>query len=230
MQRLWRALGVALGLFVGVSVLAVVLFRFVPLPWSSVMLERQIESWRDGEPLQLQYVWVPYERMSSQAKIAVIASEDQRFPFHHGFDTHQIQLAFDAWLEGKSLRGASTISQQTAKNAFLWSGRSWVRKGLEAWFTGLIELIWPKQRILEVYLNIAEWDHGVFGLQAAARHYYGVDAGRLSAEQAARLAAVLPNPLGWSPVRPTPRVAGRARWIRQQMRQLGGPDYLRHLK
>lgn len=230
MPRLWRALVLAVACFVGLSVLTVVLFRFVPLPWSSVMLERKIESWRSGEPLQLQYVWVPYERMSDQAKVAVIAGEDQRFPFHHGFDTQQMRLAFDAWLSGESLRGASTISQQTAKNAFLWSGRSWVRKGLEAWFTGLIELLWPKQRILEVYLNIAEWDRGVFGLQAAARHYYGVDAARLSAEQAAHLAAVLPNPLGWSPVRPTPRVAGRANWIRQQMRQLGGVGYLRQLE
>ena len=124
------------------------------------------------------------------------------------------------------MRGASTLSQQVAKNVFLWSGRSWLRKGLEAWFTGLIEIFWSKQRILEVYLNSAEWDDGVFGAQAAARHHFGVDAAQLSRQQASLLAAVLPNPRNWSASRPSPYVSRRAGWIRQQMGQLGGHDYL----
>jgi monofunctional biosynthetic peptidoglycan transglycosylase len=124
------------------------------------------------------------------------------------------------------VRGASTLSQQVSKNLFLWSGRSWLRKGLEAWFTGLIEVLWPKQRILEVYLNSVEWDDGVFGAEAAARHHFGVSAKNLSPQQASLLAAVLPNPRVWSASHPTAYVQRRAGWIRQQMRQLGGDSYL----
>ncbi len=137
--------------------------------------------------------------------------------------------ALDAWFSGDSLRGASTISQQTAKNLFLWTDRSWVRKGLEAWFTVLIELLWPKERILEVYLNIVEWDRGVFGLEAAAQHYFGVSADRLSEAQASRLAAILPNPREWSASRPSSYIVKRSQWIQRQMRQLGGSAYLERL-
>lgn len=228
-RRLWRwALGLLLGLALA-SILLVVLFRFAPLPGSMVMLERKVSALREGESLDIRYRWTPSERISDQARLAVIAAEDQTFPDHSGFDLDQMVAAIDAWRRGDSLRGASTISQQTAKNLFLWSDRSWLRKGLEAWFTVLIELIWPKTRILEVYLNIAEWDQGVFGVAAAAEHYYGMSAEHLDADRAARLAAVLPNPRAWSPLRPNARVQGRIIWIRQQMRQLGGTGYLDRL-
>lgn len=211
------------------SVLLVILFRFVPLPGSMVMLERKASAVITGQPMELQYRWAPWASLSDQAKMAVIAAEDQKFPYHYGFDLDQVHAAIQAWQEGRSLRGASTISQQTAKNLFLWSDRSWIRKGLEVWFTLLIEMIWPKQRILEVYLNIVEWDRGVFGLQAAASHYYGISASQINKDQAARLAAVLPNPTGWSPINPDSRVLRRSAWIKQQMQQLGGTRYLQRL-
>ena len=148
----------------------VVLLRFVPLPVSMVMLEKWGYGLVTGEPMALQHDWVPMEQISNNARLAVNASEDQKFPDHYGFDVDQIVKAIDARLAGERLRGASTISQQTAKNVFLWNGRSWVRKGLEVWFTILIEMIWPKERILEVYLNVAEWGPGVFGVEAAAEH------------------------------------------------------------
>ena len=203
------------------SVVLVLVFRVVPVFGSMVMLEREVSSWFSGEPLDIQQRWRPWDELSDNAKLAVIASEDQRFPMHHGFDFNQMQKALDAWFSGDSLRGASTISQQTAKNLFLWTDRSWVRKGLEAWFTVLIELLWPKERILEVYLNIVEFDRGVFGLEAASRHYFGVGADQLSAAQAARLAAVLPNPRERSASHPGPRTARHAAWIQRQMNNLG---------
>lgn len=215
--------------FVGLSVLLVLVFRVVPVFGSTVMLERKIESWVSGEPISIHQQWRPWASLSDNAKLAVIASEDQRFPMHHGFDFNQMQKALDAWFSGDSLRGASTISQQTAKNLFLWTDRTWVRKGFEAWFTVLIELLWPKERILEVYLNIVEWDRGVFGLEAAAQHYFGVSANQLSAAQASRLAAILPNPREWSASRPSAYIQQRSQWIRQQMRQLGGSAYLERL-
>ncbi len=211
------------------SILLVTLFRFVPLPGSMVMLERKATAIIDREPMTIQYHWTPWRSLSDQAKLAVMAAEDQKFPYHYGFDFDQVHAAIQAWQQGRSLRGASTISQQTAKNVFLWSDRSWLRKGLEVWFTMLIELIWPKERILEVYLNVVEWDRGVFGLEAAAQHYYGIGASQVTADQAARLAAVLPNPRDWSPIAPSARVAQRIAWVRQQMRQLGGTRFLQRL-
>ncbi|WP_456270182.1 monofunctional biosynthetic peptidoglycan transglycosylase [Kushneria sp. AK178] len=211
------------------SILLVTLFRFVPLPGSMVMLERKTTAIIEREPLPLQYHWTPWRSLSDQAKLAVIAAEDQKFPYHYGFDLDQVYAAIQSWKQGNSLRGASTISQQTAKNVFLWSDRSWLRKGLEVWFTLLIELIWPKERILEVYLNVVEWDRGVFGLEAAAQHYYGIGASQVTADQAARLAAILPNPRGWSPIAPSHRVVQRSAWVRQQMRQLGGTRFLQRL-
>lgn len=222
---LWRAV---LG-FVVLSVLLVLLFRQAPVFGSMVMVERKVHSWLAREPIDLQHRWRPWESLSDHAKLAVIAAEDQRFPVHHGFDLVEIRRAWEASRNGGRLRGASTLSQQTAKNLFLWSGRSWVRKGLEAWFTLLIELIWPKQRILEVYLNIAEWDSGVFGLEAAAQHYFGVSAGRLGPVQASRLAAILPDPRDRDAARPSSEVVQRSAWIRRQMRNLGGVAYLQKL-
>jgi monofunctional biosynthetic peptidoglycan transglycosylase len=223
----WAALvGAA---FVVLSILMVMLLRHVPVYGSSVMLERKVEAWVGGSSLSIQHRWRPWAELSSHAKLAVIAAEDQRFPSHRGFDVDEMRRAWEASRNGARLRGASTISQQTAKNLFLWTGRSWMRKGLEAWFTVLIEALWPKQRILEVYLNIVEWDHGVFGLEAAGQHYFGVSADRLNEVQASRLAAILPNPRAWDATRPGPHVERRSQWIRQQMRNLGGARYLEQM-
>ncbi|MEE1921715.1 monofunctional biosynthetic peptidoglycan transglycosylase [Pseudomonas sp. 148P] len=226
LRRLYRA---ALWFAAG-SIVLVLIFRWVPPPGTALMVERKIESWVDGEPIDLQRDWEPWEKISDDLKVAVIAGEDQKFASHWGFDFTAIQAALAHNERGGTIRGASTLSQQVAKNQFLWSGRSWLRKGLEVWFTGLIELLWSKERILEVYLNSAEWDDGVFGAQAAARHHFGVNASQLSRQQASLLAAVLPNPRNWSASRPSSYVARRAGWIRQQMSQLGGDGYLEQLK
>ncbi len=212
--------------FAAASVLLVLVFRWVPPPGSALMVERKIESWIDGKPIDLKRTWRPWAELSDDLKIAVIAGEDQKFAEHWGFDVAAIQAALDHNERGGNLRGASTISQQVAKNLFLWPGRSWLRKGLEVWFTGLLELLWPKQRILEVYLNTVEWGSGVFGAEAAARAHFGVGASYITARQASLLAAVLPNPLKWSAGKPTGYINRRANWIRQQMRQLGGSDYI----
>lgn len=212
--------------FAGGSVVLVLLLRFIPPPGTALMVERKIESWFDGEPIDLQRDWQSWDNISDDLKVAVMAGEDQKFPEHWGFDFGAIQAALAHNERGGSIRGASTLSQQVAKNLFLWSGRSWLRKGLEAWFTTLIEVFWPKQRILEVYLNSVEWDAGVFGAEAAARHHFGVSARSLSRQQASLLAAVLPNPRVYSASHPSAYVARRAGWIRQQMSQLGGDSYL----
>ena len=224
-RLLWRG---ALG-FVVLSVALVLLFRFVPPPGSMVMVERKVQSWINSEPIDIQRQWRSWEQLSSNAKLAVISAEDQRFPQHRGFDFVEMRRAWEASRDGERLRGASTLSQQTAKNVFLWSGRSWVRKGLEAWFTLLIETLWGKQRILEVYLNVAEWDTGVFGLEAAANHYFGASGSALTERQASLLAAILPNPRNRSASRPDAQVERRSQWIRQQMRNLGGTSFLERL-
>ncbi|TBR40330.1 MULTISPECIES: monofunctional biosynthetic peptidoglycan transglycosylase [Dyella] len=210
------------------SWLVVLVLRFVP-PWTSaVMMERQVGAWvRSEQDFQLRHRWVPWSQVSPYVPLAMVAGEDQKFPFHHGFDFDSIQNAMDAADEGRRLRGASTISQQTAKNLFLWNGRSFVRKGLEAYFTVLIELTWPKQRILEVYMNIAELGNGVYGVGAASDVYFHTPPARLGPAQAARLAAVLPNPRRFRVDQPSAYVMGRANWIQGQMAQLGGPGYLR---
>jgi monofunctional biosynthetic peptidoglycan transglycosylase len=226
-KRLLRWLALFMAGCVALSWLVVLLLRFVP-PWTSaMMLERQAGAWLQGEKdFTLHYRWVPWEKISRQVPLAVVAGEDQRFPYHHGFDFDAIQRALDAHDDGKRLRGASTISQQTAKNLFLWNGRSFVRKGLEAYFTVLIELTWPKQRILEVYVNIAEFGNGIYGVGAASPAFFHVPPARLSAAQAARLAAVLPNPRRLHADRPSAYVLRRSQWIQQQMGQLGGPGYI----
>ncbi|WP_285419156.1 monofunctional biosynthetic peptidoglycan transglycosylase [Pseudomonas sp. efr-133-TYG-5] len=226
LRSILRRLTKALLWFAGASIVLVLVFRFVPPPGTALMIERKVESWVDGEPIDLQRTWKPWDEISDDLKVAVMAGEDQKFPEHWGFDFDAIQAALAHNELGGSIRGASTLSQQVSKNLFLWSGRSYLRKGLEAWFTALIEVFWPKQRILEVYLNSVEWDDGVFGAEAAARHHFGVSAKSLSRQQASYLAAVLPNPRVWSASHPTAYVARRAGWIRQQMSQLGGTSYL----
>jgi len=229
MRRLLRFLCKTLLLCLLLSALPVLLLRWVNPPITAVMLERKIESWQQGKSLALQQRWRAWGELPDSLKMAVIAGEDQRFAEHFGFDVQQIQKAIESREEGSALRGASTLSQQVAKNLFLWSSRSWLRKGLEAWFCALIELLWPKQRILEVYLNIAEWGDGVFGAEAAARQHFSIGAPYLNRQQASLLAAVLPNPHRFSASRPSMHTLRRAAWIRQQMQQLGGSAYLSRL-
>ncbi len=225
--RLLRSLAILVLAWLALSWLVVLVLRFVP-PWTSaMMLERQLGALVHGEKdFRLRQHWVPWRQISPYVPLAMVAAEDQKFPYHHGFDLDSIQDALDAADEGKRLRGASTISQQTAKNLFLWNGRSFVRKGLEAYFTVLIEVTWPKQRILEVYANIAELGNGIYGVGAASEAYFHTTPARLSPAQAARLAAVLPNPRRLHVGRPSAYVQRRARWIQQQMNQLGGPGYV----
>lgn len=226
-RRGWRLLLWVPVLLLVSSVLQVMVLRFVDPPISTVMILRQLEAWGEGDwKFRLHYQWRDLDQMAASVPISLVAAEDQRFPEHHGFDLKAIEKARKHNADGKRLRGASTISQQTAKNVFLWQGRSWLRKGLEAWYTLLIELIWPKQRILEVYANVAEFGDGIYGVQAAAQRYWGKDAARLSPAESARLAAVLPAPRRYNAAQPGPYVQRRATWIQRQARQLGGSGYL----
>ncbi|NDL63562.1 monofunctional biosynthetic peptidoglycan transglycosylase [Acerihabitans arboris] len=212
----------------GVWLLSVVVFAFLPVPFSAVMTERQLGAWLHGD---FDYVahsdWVGMSDISPNMALAVIAAEDQKFPQHWGFDIDAIQAAAAHNERSQRMRGASTISQQTAKNLLLWNGRSWARKGLEAGITLAMEGIWTKRRILTVYLNIAEFGEGTFGVEAAAQRYFRKPASRLSASEAALLAAVLPNPLRFRADAPSRYVQMRQQWIMRQMRQMGGEDYLR---
>ncbi len=209
------------------SILQVLVLRFIDPPFSSVMALRQMEAWGQGDwKFRIHYQWRDLDAMARSVPISLVAAEDQQFPQHNGFDLKAIEKALDHNAKGKRLRGGSTISQQVAKNVFLWQGRSWLRKGLEAWYTVLIEALWPKQRILEMYANVAEFGDGIYGVEAAAQRYWRKDAARLSASESARLAAVLPSPRRYSATQPGPFVQRRANWIQRQARQLGGPGYV----
>ena len=216
-----------IALLLAVSVLATVAMRFIPPLTTAVIVERRVGALVHGRAYHVDYRWVPWSRISPLAALAVIASEDQNFATHRGLDVESIQQAIDAHEHGQRLRGASTISQQVAKNLFLWSGRTYVRKGLEAYFTALIELTWSKRRILEVYLNIVELGDGVFGVEAASERYFHKPASRLSTDEAALLAAVLPNPIRLRANHPSAYVEERRGWIVQQMEQIGGSGYIK---
>jgi monofunctional biosynthetic peptidoglycan transglycosylase len=230
----WTFTGIA-GAFL-VTALPVVALRWLDPWYSAFMLDAALEASRQGKAsYQTDYRWVDLERISPHAAVAVIAAEDQFFPYHTGFDLKSIREAIrhnerQADKRRPRIRGASTISQQVAKNLFLWSGRGYVRKGLEAWFTLLIELSWPKERILEVYLNIAQLGDGVYGVEAAAQRFYNKPAARLNREESAVLAAVLPNPITFKVQAPSNYVIERRDWILAQMRGLGGPSYLHELE
>lgn len=224
-QKSLRALACLLVGFLLLIVTLIVLLRFVNPPTSTFMLGHLFS----GSSDELRQEWISLDDISPWMPVAVVASEDQRFLHHHGVDFNAIRKALAEYRAGQGLRGASTITQQTAKNLFLWNGRSFVRKALEAGLALGIDAVWPKRRIMEVYLNIAEFGDGVYGVQAASRAFFGIPASRLSQTQAARLAAVLPNPKVLSATRPSPYVWERVAWIRGQMNQLSGLNYLRGL-
>ena len=229
LRRIFLRVVVVLAVFWGGGI---ALFRVMPVPFSAVMVERQLGAWLSGD---FGYVahsdWVSMDEISPWMGLAVIAAEDQKFPDHWGFDVTAIEkaLAHNERNENR-IRGASTLSQQTAKNLFLWDGRSWVRKGLEAGLTLGMETVWSKKRILTVYLNIAEFGDGIFGVEAAAQRYFHKPASRLSLSEAALLAAVLPNPLRFKANAPSGYVRNRQAWIMRQMRQLGGESFMRENK
>jgi len=214
---------------IAISVLLVAALRIVAPLTTAVMLEAWIAAAYAGHPKPIDYRWVPWNAISPNAALAVIAAEDQKFPSHRGFDFDAIDSALTAHDHGRRLRGASTISQQVAKNLFLWSGRSWLRKGLEAYFTVLIEALWPKRRILEVYLNVAELGPGIYGVEAASRRYFDKPAARLTLGEAARLAAVLPRPRSMHADRPSSYVQARSAHIEAAAAQLGGRAYLKRV-
>lgn len=209
--RTLRGLRTFILLFVGLSLVWVSWYRFAPVSGTTQMGLRHLQ----GQTVVR--TWVPLGEMSPHLIRAVIAAEDTGFCSHPGIDVEAVRKAMGEAQDGGRVRGASTISQQTAKNAFLWSGRDPVRKGLEVWFTGLEELLWPKRRIMEVYLNVAEWGDGTFGAEAAARARFGKSAADLTATEASLLAAVLPSPQKWRVDPPGPYVASRARTLRGRM-------------
>ncbi|HLY52346.1 MAG TPA: monofunctional biosynthetic peptidoglycan transglycosylase [Steroidobacteraceae bacterium] len=230
-RRLLRASALIVLAWVLLTAIPVLVLRWLHPLTSAFMLEAGLEARLSGQRgYRTNYQWASLEQISPHAAIAVIASEDQQFPFHAGFDFDSIREAVRASERGRRLRGASTISQQVAKNLFLWPGHSFLRKGFEAYFTVLIEALWPKERILEMYLNVAQFGDGVYGVQAAAQHFYRKPAGRITAPEAALLAAVLPNPLRLRVERPSRYVLERRDWIMQQMRELGGAGYLREVE
>ncbi len=200
------------------TILAVIIYRFIPVYFTPLMIFRSFEQIGKGERVRLYHDWIPLEKMPKSMPVAVMASEDQRFLTHHGFDYQAIEQAAKEHLkDGKKLRGGSTISQQTAKNVFLWQGRSWVRKGLEAYFTFLIEVMWSKQRIMEVYLNSIEMGDGIYGVEACAEQNFGLDAKNLNRSDCALIAATLPNPRRFSSKTPGPYMRKRVRQIEHQM-------------
>jgi monofunctional biosynthetic peptidoglycan transglycosylase len=216
--------------FIGLSVGSVILFRFVPIPVTPLMLIRCTGQLFSGKELRMQKSWKSMEDISPSLPLAVIAAEDQKFTDHFGFDMQAIEKAqqYNERKKGKRIRGASTITQQTAKNVFLWQGTGWtryVRKGFEVYFTFLLEVFWSKERIMQVYLNVAEWGDGIYGAEAAAEKYFGKSAKKLSNAESALMAAVLPNPRKWSPAQPTAYIWRRQSWILTNMYRIEKPEW-----
>jgi monofunctional biosynthetic peptidoglycan transglycosylase len=213
--------------FFGLSIFSVIIFRFVPVPFTPLMLIRNVEQIIDGKDLKLKKDWVRLEKISAALPLAVIAAEDQNFEEHYGFDMDAIAKArkYNELHPDKRPKGASTISQQTAKNLFLWPSRSWVRKGFEVYFTVLIELFWSKRRTMEVYLNVIEMGHGVYGAEAAAREFFNKPASKLTMKESSLIAAVLPNPRKWSPSKPSPYIQRKSARIIRNIGRMRTEDF-----
>ncbi|MFZ7233591.1 monofunctional biosynthetic peptidoglycan transglycosylase [Avibacterium avium] len=216
-QRILRYSFYAFAAFLGITLL----FRVVPVPFSSYMAQQKVGHLLNGESYPIKYQWVSLDKISWQMQLAVIAAEDQKFAQHHGIDWDAINKALKYNKKSHKVRGGSTISQQAVKNLYLWHGQSWLRKGIELPTTLMVELLWPKKRILEIYLNIAEFGNGIFGVEAASQAYFKKSAKRLNQQEAAILAAVLPNPILFKANRPSAFVQKKQRWIMQQMKNLG---------
>lgn len=218
MKRFFRFIFKALIWFILLSIAWVLVYKYIPVYYTPLMAIQKFES---KKSIDLKHEWKNLDEISSNLQLAVICSEDQNFMKHHGFDVDAIKKAYADNLEGKKLKGASTISQQTAKNVFLWPQRSWLRKGFESWFTFLIETFWSKERILEVYLNSIEMGEGVFGAEAASQYWFNTSAKNLSRNQSAAIAAILPNPIRFKASPESNYISKRKRWILQQMKNYG---------
>jgi len=208
-----------------ISIGMVFLYKWVPVPVTPLMVIRSVENYQDQKPMGWKHDWVSLDQISKNLQLAVICSEDQNFLKHNGFDVEAIEKAYLDNKKGKRIKGASTISQQTAKNVFLWTQRSWFRKGLEVYFTFLIESIWSKERIMEVYLNSIEMGPGIYGAEAAAIYWYKKPASKLSQYESASIAAILPNPLKYKANPATNYIERRKIWIVRQMGYFGKLDY-----
>lgn len=224
-KLIWRFVKLALILFIGISVLGVIAYRFINPPVTWLMITRGFERKADGKDWKIDKEWRDLDEMASNMPRAAIAGEDGAFLTHHGFDFNAIERAAKKNMKGKKVIGGSTITQQTAKNVFLWSGRSWIRKGFEAYFTVLIEIFWSKERIIEVYLNVIEMGDGIYGTQAAAQAYFHKDAKDLTRSQCAAIVSILPSPLRWSATNPSRYVKHRQYLIKQNMRRMGKLEF-----
>ncbi len=211
--------------FIGITVFWVLLYKFVNPPVTWLMVTRGFERKADNKDWKIDKEWRDFDEIADAMKRAAVAAEDQKFLTHHGFDFESIGKAIDKNQKGKKLVGGSTISQQTAKNVFLWPGRSYIRKAFEAYFTALIEVFWSKKRIMEVYLNVIEMGDGVYGIQAASQYYYGKDASQLTNREAAAIASIFPLPLKWSPTKPTRYLKRRQNLILRNIRRLGPLEF-----
>lgn len=220
-KKLFKWIFKAIIFFMALSVFSVIVFRWVPVPFTPLMLIRNVEQWSKGEKALYEHDWVPLKKISPNLGKAVIVSEDQKFMEHSGFDFEAIEKAFEKNKKRRRIKGGSTISQQTAKNVFLWPQRSYVRKGFEVYFTFLIEVIWGKERILEVYLNSIEMGNGIYGAEAAAQHWFRKPAAKLSAYEAASIAAILPNPRKYRATRSSGYIERKKNRIVRQMNYLG---------
>ncbi len=224
--RIWTILWKTCLAFFVVSIVSVVVYKWVPVPITPLMLIRDVEQFKNGQGIIMEHDWFPLEEISPKLQLAVVCSEDQNYLKHFGVDWGAIQKAMKENEKGKRVRGGSTITQQTAKNVFLWQGRSYLRKGLELWFTLLIEVFWSKERIMEVYLNSIEMGNGIYGAEAAAQHWFHKSAKKLSKDEAAAIAAILPNPLRYKANPANGYISGRKAWIKQQMNFWGNKlDY-----
>lgn len=224
--KLWRIFWKTTMAFIVLSVVSVIIFRWVPVPVTPLMLIRGVEQKLDGKDFKLKHDWVSLDEISPKLQLAVVCSEDQNYLKHFGFDFKAIEKALKENEKGKRIRGGSTISQQTAKNVFLWPGRSYIRKAFEIWFTLLIEVFWSKERIMEVYLNSIEMGDGVYGAEAASQFWFHKSALKLSKDEASAIAAVLPNPLKYKATPPSQYINIRKAWIKQQMNFWGNKlDY-----
>lgn len=228
-QTTFKRIGIVVGKvilwFVLVSVIWVLTYRFINPPVTALMVIRNWERKADDKPSKLEKEWVDFEEISDNMKRAAVSAEDQLFLKHMGFDIKAIEKAYANNAQDKKIKGGSTISQQTAKNVFLWPGRSWVRKGFEAYFTLLIEILWSKERILEVYLNVIEMGDGIYGAEAAAQAYYGKSCRKLTRAQASLIAACFPNPRRWTPKKATRYIKHRQYLIMRNMKRLGPLDF-----
>lgn len=231
LPKVFKFLFAAILSFLYLSFLSVLILKWVAPPTSAFMVQRDVSAWwNNEESFELQYEWIEWDEISPYLKVAAITSEDQRFAEHWGLDLEAIKEAVDEYQEGESLRGASTITQQVAKNLFLWPGQSYLRKGIEAYLSLLIEAIWSKKRILEMYLNIAEFGDGVYGVKAASQTYFNSSARNLNMMQSALMITALPSPRRYNLANPSPYMIDRRNWILQYMFYLGNTDYLKKIE